>query len=158
MVILTFATGYCPLRHQRPAQPSHTGFVNATIAPSERRCASRTSNRAKARRYRRRVATATGPDQIPLSLVRTQPSVVINATFVPGAPLIKAVIVTCPSAPYSQCLSGAGYAAARTGRPSESSATSRDRARYERPQRNPSTIAGVDSSPACTTVCGEPTG
>ena len=39
-----------------------------------------------------------------------------------------------------------------------STATARDRAMYERPQRSPSTIAGIDSSRACTTVCGEPTG
>jgi hypothetical protein len=38
------------------------------------------------------------------------------------------------------------------------STTARDQARYERPQRSPSTSAGIDRSRACTTVCGEPTG
>jgi hypothetical protein len=142
------------------AQSNHMGFVNVTIAPSRCRCASRTSSRAK----RGDAASSSHcnrarPDW-PTFARPAQPAAVIRAAVVPGAPLITAVAVTgVPDGTRNVCPGPAMSAAALLGQDAvSSSATSRDRARYERPRRSPSMIAGIDSSDACTAVCGEPTG
>ena len=124
------------------AQASHTGFVNATIAPSGRRCASRTSSRAK----RAEVVSSSHCSRADAPTVArcSQPAAVIRATFAPGAPLMTAVTVTdAPCRTRSVC---PGPATPSSVDAVSSSATSRDRARYERPQRNPSTMRGYRQS------------
>src|ERR1700742_56564 len=140
--------------HHMRYHASQMGFVRATIAPSGRRCASRISSRAK-RAEAASSSHCTRARSDPTVARRTGPSAVINAMSVPAAPLSTAVTVTRPSALTCNVCPGPptplGQDAVR------SSATSDDRARYERPLRNPSTIAGVESSSACTTVWGKPT-
>src|ERR1700722_3612353 len=145
------------LRNQcRPAHASQMGFVRATIAPSGRRCASRISSRAKrAEAASSSHCTRTRSD--PTVARRTRPSAVINTTSVHAAQLITAVTAPRPSQGTRNVCPGPATPSPIGQDAVSSSATSDDRARYERPQRNPSTTAGVESSSACTTVWGKPT-
>src|ERR1700742_2428415 len=140
--------------HHMRYHASQMGFVRATIAPSGRLCSSRISSRAK-RAEAASSSHCTRARSDPTIARRTRPSAVINATSVSGAPLITAVTVTRPS-------EGTGNVCPGPATPSpldtvRSRATSQDRARYERPQLNPSMMSAADSPSACTTVCGKPT-
>jgi hypothetical protein len=85
-----------------------------------------------------------------------QSAAVMRAAFVPGAPV---TVTGVSGGTRSVCPGPATSAAPRLGQDTlNSTATEGDRAMYIRPQRSPSTSAGIDSSRACTTVCGEPTG
>jgi hypothetical protein len=139
-----------------PAHASQMGFVMATIVPSGRRCASRISSRAK-RAESASTSHCTRARSDPTVTRRTRPSAVIKAMSVPAAPLITAVTVTRPSEGTRNVCPGPATPSPLGQDAVSSSATSHDRARYERPQRNPSMIAGAESSSACTTVWGKPT-